>query len=134
MKKALLLFSIVSVFYVSCKKDDPVNNNPQTITIRYDFTADTTAGYDFKLVTDTLIDYDSAVAQSWSKTITVTKASNAGTDTASITVFPPPEWVGTTIQANATVSISVNGTQKATNSAAIGGFDRPTGLTASTTY
>jgi hypothetical protein len=135
MKKIILLFTLVSaIIFSSCKKDDPAAANGNTITLRYDFTADVAGEYDFAYSVDTAINYETLNTQSWSRTVIVTRPATSQVDSASLTVFPPAAWIGTTIQANAIVKIFVNGVEKAQNAAVIGGFDRPTGLTAKTTF
>lgn len=128
-------FALAVIFVVGCKKDDPDPVTPSNqVTLKFEFTADTTAAYDIAYAIDTTINNQTYVGQNWSQTVIVTKASATAVDSAGITVFPPAVWVGTLSDASATVKIFVNGVEKASNSAILAGYDRPTGLRVSTTF
>lgn len=134
MKKTFLLTAIIAAFiFSSCTKDDPVSNT-ENITVRYDFTTDKTGNYNFTYSADSSINYDAAATLTWSKTITITNAPKSAAHTASLTVYPPADWVGTANLANVTIKISVNDVIKSSNAGVLGGEDRPTGLTTTTTY
>ncbi len=131
MKKTLILATIftlaIGFIFSSCKKDNPVNSD--TTSVRYEFTSDTDGNYNLTYRTNDVETSEMVTSRTWSKTIVVDKTS---INTASLTAYPPVEWLGTTIQANATVKIFVNGEEKASNSGILAGVDRPSGLTVST--
>ena len=127
--------ALLVLFFAACKKDDPAPVTPSNqVTLKFEFTADTTAAYDVAYTIDTAIINETYVGQNWSKTVIVTKASATSVDSAGIIVYPPAVWVGTSSDANATVKIFVNGVEKASNSAVLAGYDRPTGLRVGTNF
>lgn len=128
MKKLLVLAAII-VSFSACSKDDGVNSNAQNITVRYEFTADVLETYDIQTGEVTMLNSEAVRTQNYSRTVTYSKNEVAG-DSAVIKVFPPLAWVGTSLQTTGTVKIFVDNVEKASNTAVIGGFDRPYGLVA----
>ena len=137
MKKFFVWSLILSAaFLLSCKKDDPTPVTPvnSTITLRYDFTSDTAGVFSFTYAADTTEINQSDSVKTWTKSLTVTKVAGAAGDSASLSVLPPPVWVGTMTQANVTIKIFVNDVEKASRSGVIGGFDRPEPFTIKAAY
>lgn len=121
-----------AVILSACSKTEHnnVNNNNGIKTIKYEFTTTDTGSYGVLALADTAVIFaDNVNSLSWSKTITV-----AGSDSAYLTVFPPPEWANTSRQADVNVKIFVNDVEKANGSAHFFGLDRPNGVKISTAY
>lgn len=120
----------------SCNKDDdpPANTNKVT-NVRYEFTATTPGNFQIEYTVDTTMNFDSTInATNWTKTVAVTRPLNASGDSAILTVIPPVAWIGTTTNAFATLKIFVDDTQKAMDTATIGGYDRPAIFSVRTTF
>ncbi|MEO8770072.1 MAG: hypothetical protein ABI402_08310 [Ferruginibacter sp.] len=130
MKFNFLIVALTTVVLLNaCSKDD--NNNDSGIkTIRYQFTTTDTGNYGVLALADTSVIFsDNVNSLSWSKTITVT-----GSDSAYLTVFPPPEWANTPREADVNLKIFVNDSEKASASGHFIGLDRPNGIKISTSY
>ncbi|MEO7522635.1 MAG: hypothetical protein ABIT58_00995 [Ferruginibacter sp.] len=127
MKKAICLLTVIAAFtFISCSKDKPATN--PTATIEYKFTTDKTGNFNVEFTTDSTLTGAIVTAATWSKTVTINK-NNSQSNTATFVVHPPFEWATTTDRANVTSQIIVDGVIKASDSAYMGGIDRPAGLT-----
>lgn len=136
MKKITVIASMLSMLFIaSCDKNDDVQTvtgtgikAPNTpVTLRYEFTASQTGTYDFQTVADTIIRAEEVNTNSYTKTIQFPGDHN-GLDSASFTVFPPLDWVGTGIQSNVSMKIYVNNVVKASTTGVLYGVDRANGI------
>lgn len=129
--KKIIGFTLLFFAFAACTKES-VNNNNTTTVIRYQFTATLAGNYSFEGDADTVHFSETVNTASWSKTVTV--QNNSAVQNATVTVFPPVDWLGTTNETDVTLKIFIDDVEKASGSAHFIAIDRPAGLTVSTTY
>ena len=128
MKNFILAGMLAIGALTSCEKESVSSPNPsQAVTVRYDFTASESGRYDIQAIADQLVHTEQTVTTSWTKTMSVPPKAG-GIDSATLTVFPPIEWVGTGIVSNVTLKISVNGVEAGSKSGQLLGVDRANGI------
>ena len=132
MKKTFYFLTLIAAFaFISCSKEKTANNST-TATVKYDFTTDKAGNFYAEFSTDSTQAGEAITGLTWSKTITINK--QAQNNSVSFTVFAPLEWATTADRANVVIKVSVDGVEKSSNSALMGGLDHAGGLTATTNF
>ena len=120
--KCLLLYAVIFML-ASCKKD------PANATVRYEFTATTSAAYLLKFAVNNNTESSETIAgTTWTKTVSMTRAGGTAPTIARLTVFPSATWVGTSNTATVTLKIFVNDTQQAITTSMLSASDLNTGV------
>ena len=136
-KTSCYTFCILTAGILSCSKENtnlatipPVSTAP--FVVKYEFTSNVPAEYRFAYKRDTSIIDEIATTAAWNKTVTVQRSSTSRT--ARLSVYPPDAWVGTNIQANVNLKVSVDNVLKKDTSGTLAGFDRASGITVQTAF
>lgn len=120
--KFLLLYAVIFML-ASCKKD------PASATVRYEFTATSSATYLLKFAVNNNSELSETIAgTTWTKTVSMTRAGGTAPTIARLTVYPPATWVGTSNNATVTLKIFVNDTQEAITTSMLSGADLNAGV------
>lgn len=119
----VLIFSTSIILFTGCKK------SIETVDVRYEFTSTTSANYHFNYLQENGIQAsESVTGTTWTKNVKITLAGGTAPSFASVTVYPPAAWSGTSNNATIVLKIFVNNEQKTNDSHVLTAADMAIGF------